>query len=110
MAETRLPPVWAPIHILGLPNFPSSTAGKKTITIFKKNISLGLVFFQVGFVNSLKFANSGNFLVAGVGQEHRYVHMDSIHIGKQPLHMFSPRLKVKYTLLRSVLVSSHKVF
>ncbi|XP_013919340.1 PREDICTED: U3 small nucleolar RNA-interacting protein 2 [Thamnophis sirtalis] len=25
----------------------------------------------VGFVNSLKFANSGNFLVAGVGQEHR---------------------------------------
>uniref|UniRef100_A0A8C9S0V3 U3 small nucleolar RNA-interacting protein 2 n=1 Tax=Scleropages formosus TaxID=113540 RepID=A0A8C9S0V3_SCLFO len=25
----------------------------------------------VGFVNSLKFSNSGNFLVAGVGQEHR---------------------------------------
>ncbi|XP_063072461.1 U3 small nucleolar RNA-interacting protein 2 isoform X2 [Engraulis encrasicolus] len=25
----------------------------------------------VGFVNSLKFANSGKFLVAGVGQEHR---------------------------------------
>ncbi|XP_008103296.2 U3 small nucleolar RNA-interacting protein 2 isoform X1 [Anolis carolinensis] len=25
----------------------------------------------VGFVNSLKFSNSGNFLVAGIGQEHR---------------------------------------
>ncbi|XP_063147996.1 U3 small nucleolar RNA-interacting protein 2 isoform X2 [Candoia aspera] len=25
----------------------------------------------IGFVNSLKFANSGNFLVAGIGQEHR---------------------------------------
>lgn len=26
---------------------------------------------QVGFINSLKFSSSGNFLVAGVGQEHR---------------------------------------
>lgn len=28
---------------------------------------------QVGFINSLKFSSSGDFLVAGVGQEHRYV-------------------------------------
>ncbi|KAI1234416.1 U3 small nucleolar RNA-interacting protein 2 [Lamprotornis superbus] len=27
---------------------------------------------QVGFVNSLKFSAAGDFLVAGVGQEHRY--------------------------------------
>lgn len=27
---------------------------------------------QVGFINSLKFSSSGDFLVAGVGQEHRY--------------------------------------
>lgn len=27
---------------------------------------------QVGFINSLKFSSSGHFLVAGVGQEHRY--------------------------------------
>lgn len=26
---------------------------------------------QVGFINSLKFSSSGDFLVAGVGQEHR---------------------------------------
>uniref|UniRef100_A0A8D0FZA8 U3 small nucleolar RNA-interacting protein 2 n=1 Tax=Sphenodon punctatus TaxID=8508 RepID=A0A8D0FZA8_SPHPU len=26
---------------------------------------------QVGFVNSLKFSNAGDFLVAGIGQEHR---------------------------------------
>lgn len=26
---------------------------------------------QSGFVNSLKFSSSGQFLVAGVGQEHR---------------------------------------
>lgn len=29
-------------------------------------------FSQVGFINSLKFSTSGDFLVAGVGQEHRY--------------------------------------
>lgn len=28
---------------------------------------------QVGFINSLKFSSGGDFLVAGVGQEHRYV-------------------------------------
>ena len=28
---------------------------------------------QVGFINSLKFSSAGDFLVAGVGQEHRYV-------------------------------------
>lgn len=28
--------------------------------------------FQVGFVNSLKFSAAGDFLVAGLGQEHRY--------------------------------------
>lgn len=28
---------------------------------------------QTGFVNSLKFSSSGQFLVAGVGQEHRYL-------------------------------------
>lgn len=27
---------------------------------------------QVGFVNSLKFSAAGDFLVAGIGQEHRY--------------------------------------
>lgn len=27
---------------------------------------------QVGFINSLKFSSAGDFLVAGVGQEHRY--------------------------------------
>lgn len=27
---------------------------------------------QVGFINSLKFSSTGDFLVAGVGQEHRY--------------------------------------
>lgn len=26
---------------------------------------------QVGFINSLKFSSAGDFLVAGVGQEHR---------------------------------------
>lgn len=29
---------------------------------------------QVGFINSLKFSSAGDFLVAGVGQEHRYIH------------------------------------
>lgn len=29
---------------------------------------------QVGFINSLKFSSAGDFLVAGVGQEHRWVH------------------------------------
>lgn len=28
---------------------------------------------QVGFINSLKFSSAGDFLVAGVGQEHRYM-------------------------------------
>lgn len=28
---------------------------------------------QVGFINSLKFSSAGDFLVAGVGQEHRCV-------------------------------------
>jgi hypothetical protein len=27
---------------------------------------------QMGFINSLKFSSAGDFLVAGVGQEHRY--------------------------------------
>lgn len=31
------------------------------------------VFPQVGFINSLKFSSTGDFLVAGVGQEHRSV-------------------------------------
>ncbi|OXB52974.1 hypothetical protein ASZ78_000341 [Callipepla squamata] len=29
-------------------------------------------FLQNGFVNSLKFSSAGDFLVAGIGQEHRY--------------------------------------
>ena len=28
--------------------------------------------FQNGFINSLSFSHSGDFLVAGVGQEHRF--------------------------------------
>lgn len=40
---------------------------------WKELIFVFLVCFlqQPGFVNSLKFSSSGQFLVAGVGQEHR---------------------------------------
>lgn len=31
-----------------------------------------VLLFQPGFINSLKFSSSGQFLVAGVGQEHRW--------------------------------------
>ena len=36
-------------------------------------MSYGVLLSQVGFINSLKFSSAGDFLVAGVGQEHRCV-------------------------------------
>ena len=30
-----------------------------------------LHIFQTGFVNALKFAQDGKYLIAGIGQEHR---------------------------------------
>ncbi|ERE76109.1 U3 small nucleolar RNA-interacting protein 2 [Cricetulus griseus] len=34
----------------------------------------------VGFINSLKFSSAGDFLVAGVGQEHRYMMRDKAQL------------------------------
>lgn len=50
---------------LSMASFPWATG------CFRSSLPL-FCLLQVGFVNSLKFSSAGDFLVAGVGQEHRY--------------------------------------
>lgn len=43
-----------------------------TAYVISHTLDIFSFFSQVGFVNSLQFSNAGHFLVAGIGQEHRY--------------------------------------
>jgi hypothetical protein len=42
-------------------------------------------FIQEGFVNSMVFSNSGRFLIAGIGREHKFGRWESIPTAKNGL-------------------------
>uniref|UniRef100_A0A8C4ID19 U3 small nucleolar RNA-interacting protein 2 n=1 Tax=Dicentrarchus labrax TaxID=13489 RepID=A0A8C4ID19_DICLA len=58
--------------VAALQNSDTVASGASGSTPMDALFCLTLFFFcQCGFVNSLKFSSSGQFMVAGVGQEHR---------------------------------------
>lgn len=44
-----------------------------------------LTLIQEGFVNSMVFSNSGRFLIAGIGREHKFGRWESIPTAKNGL-------------------------
>ena len=53
----------------------------------KQSITPVLTIPMAGYVNSLAFAHSGKFLIAGVGQEHRLGRWESIKQAKNAVYI-----------------------